>query len=208
MTRHLILILLHAGLQGEKNEVAINVISQHIRGELARRSNPTIRTHLSKAVPDTPRTEDPPVPQMQGLSISPWGVAAGAEAMARSRSSEPWSGSANGQAPNSDVRFTGVAEDPELHVPDTVHVLPQTSQLRGLMTIIHDETTEGEEYIFHVDRVARLVVEAAMSLLPYRSKTVKVVTGSEYVGKEIDVENICSVSILRSGGVFEKVREC
>jgi uridine kinase len=51
------------------------------------------------------------------------------------------------------------------------------------------------------------VVEAAMSLLPYRSKTVPVATGAKYVGKEIDVENICSVSILRSGGVFEAVSQ-
>ena len=32
-------------------------------------------------------------------------------------------------------------------------------------------------------------------------------TGAKYVGKEIDVENICSVSILRSGGVFEAVSQ-
>ncbi|KDN38327.1 uridine kinase [Tilletiaria anomala UBC 951] len=240
---------------GAKNEVAIQVISQHIQQRLAS-SSKRIRSELSQARPPTSAASNttvgvdsvcsissaslPPTPGvsgLQGFSISPWGSSS-TLSMAMQRSSTGAPSMALDDCPHSSPMLTRqlsctsssflldtalttptISGDPvaaaaaaiaaaaeaaaHLSLPTTVHLLPQTSQLRALLTILHDVESEGEEFIFHVNRLATLVVEAAMSLLPYRSKTVNVVTGASYQGREIDVKNVCSVSILRSGGVFE-----
>jgi uridine kinase len=73
------------------------------------------------------------------------------------------------------------------------------------LTIIHDSTTSPEDFIFYTDRLCSLVVEEALSLLPYKDREVTCNgTGRSWKGKALDVENVCSVSILRSGSVFEK----
>lgn len=42
---------------------------------------------------------------------------------------------------------------------DKVYVLEQTSQLRGMSSIIQDIDTPSEEFIFYFDRLATLLVE-------------------------------------------------
>lgn len=83
-------------------------------------------------------------------------------------------------------------------------VLPQTPQLKGIYTILRDEKTSREDFIFVVDRLATFLIEKAMELLPYKEKVVVTPTETECSGKELDVKNICGVSIIRSGGPLEK----
>ncbi|KAG1822020.1 armadillo beta-catenin plakoglobin [Suillus subaureus] len=59
-------------------------------------------------------------------------------------------------------------------------VLPQTPQLK--------------------DRLATFLIEKAMEHLPHRPKTVTTPTEVDCTGKELDVKNVCGVSIIRSGG--------
>ncbi|KAG1775910.1 armadillo beta-catenin plakoglobin [Suillus placidus] len=79
-------------------------------------------------------------------------------------------------------------------------VLPQTPQLKGIYTILRDGTSNRQDFIFFVDRLATFLIEKAMEHLPHRPKTVTTPTGVDCIGKELDVKNVCGVSIIRSGG--------
>ncbi|KAF8558142.1 armadillo beta-catenin plakoglobin [Imleria badia] len=96
------------------------------------------------------------------------------------------------------------AKSNDNHEDLNVIVLPQTPQLKGIYTILRDETTARQDFIFFVDRLATFLVEKAMELLPYKNKVVTTPTETETSGKELDVKNICGVSIIRSGGPLEK----
>lgn len=67
-----------------------------------------------------------------------------------------------------------------------LHVLPQTSQLRGIYSILRDKETSRSDFIFFVDRLATFLSEKAMEHLPYRAKTVVTPIDVEYTGKELD----------------------
>lgn len=82
-------------------------------------------------------------------------------------------------------------------------VIPETPQLKGIMTILRDRTTSREDFIFFVDRLATYLVEKAMAHLPHRPRTVTTPCDVEYQGLELDA-NLCGVSILRSGGPLER----
>ncbi|KAG1729668.1 uridine kinase family-domain-containing protein [Suillus paluster] len=77
-------------------------------------------------------------------------------------------------------------------------VLPQTPQLKGMYTVLRDGASNRQDFIFFVDRLATFLIEKAMEHLPYRPKTVTTPTGVDCAGKELDVKNICGVSIIRS----------
>jgi uridine kinase len=79
-------------------------------------------------------------------------------------------------------------------------VLPQTPQLKGIYTILRDGTSNRQDFIFFVDRLATFLIEKAMEHLPHRSKTITTPVEVDCTGKELDVKNVCGVSIIRSGG--------
>lgn len=54
---------------------------------------------------------------------------------------------------------------------DRVVILPQTSQLRGMNTIIRNIDTDSEDFIFYFDRFATLLVEQWVPSLPAFSST-------------------------------------
>ncbi|TFY70473.1 hypothetical protein EVG20_g2532 [Dentipellis fragilis] len=83
-------------------------------------------------------------------------------------------------------------------------VLDQTPQLKGMFTILRDETTPRQDFIFFIDRLATMLAEKGMEMLPYRDKTIETPVGCRTVGKVLDVESLCGVSILRSGGPLEQ----
>ena len=90
--------------------------------------------------------------------------------------------------------------------PDTlrenVHLLPQTNQLRMLHSIIRDRTTSREDFIFHSGRVIRLLIEAALDLLPYEDHPVTTPVGRTYDGLRVGAA-ICGVSVVRAGDSME-----
>ncbi|CEH18754.1 armadillo beta-catenin plakoglobin [Ceraceosorus bombacis] len=92
---------------------------------------------------------------------------------------------------------------PEDQLPPNVDLLAQTPQLQALLTTMHDKTVRGEDFIFTIDRVAALVLERATVHLPHREKKITLFSGKEHIGCEVAAENICSVSILRSGAILE-----
>jgi len=88
--------------------------------------------------------------------------------------------------------------------PSNLIVLPQTPQLKGIYTILRHEATVKQDFIFFVDRLATLLIEAAVELLPFRPRSIETPCGVEAPGKELDAVCVCGVTILRSGGPLER----
>ncbi|GAA97909.1 uncharacterized protein L969DRAFT_25645 [Mixia osmundae IAM 14324] len=89
-------------------------------------------------------------------------------------------------------------------LPSNVIVMSQTPQLRGVHTYLRDQTTSMDEFLFYCDRLATLLVEYALSLLPYETETVTAPTGIEHCGQRLAAKHLCGISILRSGKILEK----
>lgn len=66
--------------------------------------------------------------------------------------------------------------------PNSLHLLPSTPQIRGLHTFIRNKDTPRDEFIFYSKRLIRLVIEHALTLLPFTVK-IDVVTCSYEVFK-------------------------
>ncbi|XP_039755454.1 uridine-cytidine kinase-like 1 [Pararge aegeria] len=89
-------------------------------------------------------------------------------------------------------------------VPDSLFVLKDTPQVQGLHTFIRNKDTPRDEFIFYSKRLMRLVIEFALSLLPYSEHAVDTPQGFSYTGRKCNVEKICGVSILRAGETMEQ----
>lgn len=173
---------------GQNNAVAIDVICQQIRRQLELRDDVRLRHTLSKT-PAWPRKEDKsPLPEQR--------VDTKNAPTLLTRDPHP---------PHHQLS-TDFVHPLESQLPPNVHVLPQTPQLRTLLTIMHDITVAGEDFVFTIDRLSNLVMEESMKFLPHRERRVEISSGQQtfhHVGTELAVKDICSVSILRSGTVLE-----
>lgn len=93
-------------------------------------------------------------------------------------------------------------------LPTNALVLPATTQLIALLTIIRDVRTQRGEFVFTSDRIIRLLVEEGLNHLPVVPSIVKTPLGIEYEGVKFE-GRICGVSIMRAGEAMEAgLREC
>ncbi|KAE8212125.1 hypothetical protein CF319_g3734 [Tilletia indica] len=93
-------------------------------------------------------------------------------------------------------------------LPPNATRLPQTNQLNACLTIIRDQKTPREQFIFYSDRIIRLLVEEGLNHLPTNPLTIQTPTGLPYTGVSFQ-GRICGVSILRAGEAMEAgLREC
>ncbi|KAJ1937778.1 Uracil phosphoribosyltransferase, synthesizes UMP from uracil [Linderina macrospora] len=90
-----------------------------------------------------------------------------------------------------------VAEHPRFHL------LPQSNQLKALMTIIRDKNTKRSDFVFYSDRVIRLLVEEGLNYLPVVEKEVTTPMGVPFKGVSFE-GRICGVSIMRAGESMEQ----
>eukprot|EP00798_Chlamydomonas_sp_ICE-L_P007038 gene7038-131_t len=90
-----------------------------------------------------------------------------------------------------------------------LEIIPSNFQAKGLLTIIRDQKTSKNDFVFYSNRINRLIVEYALGHLPFSEKVVTTPTGNEYVGVSFINRQICGVSIVRSGESMETaLREC
>jgi uracil phosphoribosyltransferase len=76
---------------------------------------------------------------------------------------------------------TGKSKNSKMAAEESqVFKLPQTNELRALLTIIRDRDTPRAEWIFHADRIIRLLVEEGLNHLPFTEKIVQTPTGHRY----------------------------
>nr|CAH0098776.1 unnamed protein product [Daphnia galeata] len=89
-------------------------------------------------------------------------------------------------------------------LPNSLHILPLTPQVKGLHTFIRNKDTPRDEFIFYSRRLIRLTIEFALSLLPFKDTTVDTPQGVPYHGKRIATDKIVGVSVLRAGETMEQ----
>ncbi|GIZ47343.1 hypothetical protein CKM354_001043700 [Cercospora kikuchii] len=92
---------------------------------------------------------------------------------------------------------------------NSLHILPQTPQLIALLTMLRDVNTGRADFIFHSNRISRLLVEEALNHLPVLPHAVTTpVQDRTYDGVKFEGK-ICGVSIMRAGEAMEQaLREC
>jgi len=90
-----------------------------------------------------------------------------------------------------------------LPMPKSFFLVEQTAQIRYLHTIIRNKQTDRDEFIFYSKRLMRVLIEYALSLLPYEDVTVETPQGLLYRGKKHVYTDICGVSIVRAGECLE-----
>lgn len=78
------------------------------------------------------------------------------------------------------------------------------SQIKGLHTFIRNANTSRDEFIFYSNRLIRLVIEYALSLMPFKDVKIETPQGITYQGKRMASNRICGVSILRAGETMEQ----
>ena len=69
-------------------------------------------------------------------------------------------------------------------------------------TIIRNHACNRSDFVFHSDRLIRLVVEHALGHLPFKNEVVRTPNGDAYNGVSFS-KKICGVSIIRSGEAME-----
>lgn len=77
-------------------------------------------------------------------------------------------------------------------------------QIKGLHTFIRNANTSRDEFIFYSNRLIRLVIEYALSLMPFKDVSIDTPQGITYSGKRMSSNRICGVSILRAGETMEQ----
>ncbi|CAF4163442.1 unnamed protein product, partial [Rotaria magnacalcarata] len=88
-------------------------------------------------------------------------------------------------------------------MPETFHIVEQTAQIKYLHTIIRNRDTDRDEFIFYSKRLMRILIEYALSLLPFEDVTVETPQNLIYTGKKHVYAEICGVSIIRAGECLE-----
>ncbi|KAM8946186.1 uridine-cytidine kinase-like 1 isoform 2-T2 [Pelodytes ibericus] len=88
-------------------------------------------------------------------------------------------------------------------LPRMLSVLKETPQVSVMHTIIRNKDTSRDEFIFYSRRLMRLLIEHALSFLPFRTCTVQTPQGHDYKGCTYDGKRITGVSILRAGETME-----
>ncbi|KAH6922445.1 hypothetical protein HPB50_013618 [Hyalomma asiaticum] len=58
-------------------------------------------------------------------------------------------------------------------LPASLHLLPQTPQLRGIHTFIRNRATQRDEFIFYSKRLMRLLMEYTVAQLPFKDVSVE-----------------------------------
>jgi uracil phosphoribosyltransferase len=84
----------------------------------------------------------------------------------------------------------------------TVHLLPQTRQLRALHTLIRNRRCGREEFVTNAGRVIRQLLEAGLEMLPFEPSDVRTPVGRTYHGLSLSPW-FCGVSIARAGDSME-----
>lgn len=82
-------------------------------------------------------------------------------------------------------------------------VLDNSPQIKALMTLIRNKDTRRNEFIFHADRLTRILVEKGLELLPIKKKDIITPLNEKYSGVEFEGK-ICAVPIIRAGESMEK----
>lgn len=68
-------------------------------------------------------------------------------------------------------------------LPCSLHQIEETQQIKFIHTIIRNRDTPRDEFIFYSNRLMRILIEYALSLLPFEDVTVQTTGSLQYEGK-------------------------
>nr|CAB3267486.1 uridine-cytidine kinase-like 1 [Phallusia mammillata] len=88
-------------------------------------------------------------------------------------------------------------------LPSTLHVLDNTPQVQGIHTILRDQSTSRDDFVFYSKRLMRLLFEFALSFLPHSDHKVETPQDKVYDGRKFSGTGLCGMSILRAGETME-----
>ena len=91
-------------------------------------------------------------------------------------------------------------QDLPKELPSQVVVLPQTSQLMSIHTIIRDRNTLRTSFVFYIERLSTILVEYAMNYVPIEETMIK--SATEKQSKTLK-DLICGVCVIRGGSALE-----
>lgn len=86
------------------------------------------------------------------------------------------------------LRQLNQGHDADEPLPTNIKVLRDSSQLKGMHTILHDCETTREEFVFYFDRVSTLLVERAMDHLAHTCHEVQTPKLLTYKGFKLATE--------------------
>ncbi|KAK6035905.1 hypothetical protein COOONC_26590, partial [Cooperia oncophora] len=97
-------------------------------------------------------------------------------------------------------------------LPDSLTIIRETPQVRGLHTFIRNKYTKRDELIFYSERLTRILVEEAMNFMPYKDVEIELNNGQKVKGRR-QCAKICGIAIMRAGETMENslravVKDC
>lgn len=87
------------------------------------------------------------------------------------------------------------------NLPANTFTIRHTRQVDAILTSIRDKNTPRDRFVFHSERLMRLIIEEGLSSLPFREVERESPCG-KFRGYE-NIQKICGISILRAGEAFE-----
>lgn len=87
-------------------------------------------------------------------------------------------------------------------IPNNLHVLENTPQVRGLQAIVRDCKAKPDDFVFYSKRLMRILMEKVMSLMPFEPTKCETQDGETFTGLRCK-DTFCGVSILRAGEALE-----
>ncbi|CAG5112187.1 Oidioi.mRNA.OKI2018_I69.chr2.g6430.t1.cds [Oikopleura dioica] len=101
------------------------------------------------------------------------------------------------------------------HKPSNLYVLPVNNQIIAIQTLLRNEETTRDDFIFYAERLMRLTFEYALNFLPHREVEITLEPRDStekipYQGKRFAerlrklTKGLCGISILRAGETMEK----
>ncbi|EYC06013.1 hypothetical protein Y032_0079g1304 [Ancylostoma ceylanicum] len=97
-------------------------------------------------------------------------------------------------------------------LPESLTIIRETPQVRGLHTFIRNKNTKRDELIFYAERLTRILVEEAMNFMPYKDVEIELNNGQRVMGRRQSAK-ICGIAIMRAGETMENslravVKDC
>ncbi|WKY03978.1 hypothetical protein Q1695_005174 [Nippostrongylus brasiliensis] len=87
-------------------------------------------------------------------------------------------------------------------LPDSLTIIRETPQVRGLHTFIRNKNTKRDELIFYAERLTRILVEETMNFMPYMDVEIELSNGQKVKGRR-QCAQICGIAIMRAGETME-----
>ncbi|EGG19083.1 uridine kinase [Cavenderia fasciculata] len=87
-------------------------------------------------------------------------------------------------------------------LPANIHIMQDTNQIKAMHTILRNKATNVGDFVFYSDRLVMLIIEEALTLLPFKEKVITTPVNQVYKGEQMDCK-VAAVSILRAGSCME-----